>query len=444
MSDFEELIEEVHKKDKESLKIIHGFVLNIFTFNDQPSQKISVTKKNVQEHIVPVEPAIRLMEKLKFMSFKNFEKVYSAFNEAMKKHHTKQKLAKQEEKIRSIISRESDDPKEEDFTEEVKATAYGRELYQAFKHNQQSLDSFCEAFLINDIMSSIQPEEFKTLSDFVQKNSSNTDFYVIVFVFRMAIGNPAMMKQTLGYFDFLVAQKTAFTLHLLKLKASYSLNLYAEIGSKDDVLSEFGMAYMQIRDYKKSFKYLTDYVNKSEWCEKSRVNAHYKLAYHYLCFEEDCDSPKNPEKNCESFIFHMRCGMIAENYQLPVSNPFNSSTDQIASFCFNQYLLQSENICNFCGKKSKTKCSICYCAWYCSEECQKEDWKTHKLMCISHEKPMKMTSVIEKGECKSEFQRLMQLETNKTVQQLSIKCIPKLKLRFEKILETIGEPTKKQ
>jgi hypothetical protein len=470
---FDKLVQEVHKKDKETLKIIHGFVSNIFNFFHQPSyKKISISTKTVKEHILPFEEAITLMKELKFvqskthfelpnqMNFKKFEKIYHSFNKSMKN-------LQEEDRIRSVISVFVNDPKEEDFTDAIKATSYGKELYDCFTLTQQcktflkqksyrkALESFCEAFLINDFMSSISEQEFEQLNEFVQKTSSDNDIYIIIFVIRMAAGNPMIMKQILGYFDLLVKQGTKYTLQLLKLKAAYcailrdwktciqSLNLYSQLNSIDFVLDELGMSYMQIKDYKKSFMYLTEYVNKSEWTDRSRVNAHYKLAYHYLSFEEFCDSPKNPEKNCESFIFHMRCAMIAENYQLPISNPFKVESDEIATFCYHQYLFQLENVCNGCGKSAKTRCSICNYCWYCSDECQKEDWKIHKLMCVKHQKPVKMIDVIKNGNSKSEYQRLMMIESSKIVKEMTIKCLPTLKLRFEKILETIGEPTSK-
>ena len=40
---------------------------------------------------------------------------------------------------------------------------------------------------------------------------------------------------------------------------------------------------------------------------------------------------------------------------------------------------------NHCGRNSSIgelkKCSRCACAWYCSVECQKADWKEHKTRC---------------------------------------------------------------
>lgn len=40
-------------------------------------------------------------------------------------------------------------------------------------------------------------------------------------------------------------------------------------------------------------------------------------------------------------------------------------------------------LCNFCKKKETklSKCSRCKCTLYCSGECQKSDWITHKSLC---------------------------------------------------------------
>jgi hypothetical protein len=62
---------------------------------------------------------------------------------------------------------------------------------------------------------------------------------------------------------------------------------------------------------------------------------------------------------------------------------------------------------------------------------------------VKHQKPVKMIDVIKNGDSNSEIQRLMMIESSKIVKEMTIKCLPTLKLRFEKILETIGEPTSK-
>jgi hypothetical protein len=39
--------------------------------------------------------------------------------------------------------------------------------------------------------------------------------------------------------------------------------------------------------------------------------------------------------------------------------------------------------CTVCDKQNATFCSRCKCILYCSKACQKSDWSTHKLLCIS-------------------------------------------------------------
>lgn len=39
--------------------------------------------------------------------------------------------------------------------------------------------------------------------------------------------------------------------------------------------------------------------------------------------------------------------------------------------------------CLQCGKLTNKKCSICKCAYYCSKECQKNNWILHKEECTS-------------------------------------------------------------
>jgi len=47
-------------------------------------------------------------------------------------------------------------------------------------------------------------------------------------------------------------------------------------------------------------------------------------------------------------------------------------------------LKRAARVCQLCGKeagKSWKKCSICRLGRYCSEECQRADWKKHKKSC---------------------------------------------------------------
>lgn len=50
-------------------------------------------------------------------------------------------------------------------------------------------------------------------------------------------------------------------------------------------------------------------------------------------------------------------------------------------------------MCYHCGIKPEVKmkkCSGCKCAWYCSDECSKDNWKEHKLICSVSENIFKI------------------------------------------------------
>ena len=51
----------------------------------------------------------------------------------------------------------------------------------------------------------------------------------------------------------------------------------------------------------------------------------------------------------------------------------------------------NRNICDECGKESNVKlkcCSKCKLAYYCSADCQRADWKKHKIVCKEFSKEM--------------------------------------------------------
>eukprot|EP00526_Cylindrotheca_closterium_P012703 CAMPEP_0113624608 /NCGR_PEP_ID=MMETSP0017_2-20120614/12693_1 /TAXON_ID=2856 /ORGANISM="Cylindrotheca closterium" /LENGTH=444 /DNA_ID=CAMNT_0000534659 /DNA_START=14 /DNA_END=1348 /DNA_ORIENTATION=- /assembly_acc=CAM_ASM_000147 len=54
---------------------------------------------------------------------------------------------------------------------------------------------------------------------------------------------------------------------------------------------------------------------------------------------------------------------------------------------------KKDHYCNMCFESARHSCSACKVAWYCSENCQKEDWKKgrngrmkHKIMCKKFQK----------------------------------------------------------
>ena len=51
----------------------------------------------------------------------------------------------------------------------------------------------------------------------------------------------------------------------------------------------------------------------------------------------------------------------------------------------NNFQLENNKLCFFCwAPNSPKRCKKCY-ASYCNDECQKKDWKRHKVHCISPE-----------------------------------------------------------
>lgn len=40
-------------------------------------------------------------------------------------------------------------------------------------------------------------------------------------------------------------------------------------------------------------------------------------------------------------------------------------------------------VCCFCKKLAKSRCTRCLTSFYCSADCQKKDWKEHKTHCVA-------------------------------------------------------------
>ena len=41
--------------------------------------------------------------------------------------------------------------------------------------------------------------------------------------------------------------------------------------------------------------------------------------------------------------------------------------------------------CAVCGTRTTKRCGKCGSVWYCSRDCQRRDWKTHKINCNPYE-----------------------------------------------------------
>ena len=44
-------------------------------------------------------------------------------------------------------------------------------------------------------------------------------------------------------------------------------------------------------------------------------------------------------------------------------------------------LNQIQNVCSICAKEGAKRCTKCKAQFYCSKECQQKDWKNHKVLC---------------------------------------------------------------
>ncbi|KZV73600.1 hypothetical protein PENSPDRAFT_648751 [Peniophora sp. CONT] len=61
----------------------------------------------------------------------------------------------------------------------------------------------------------------------------------------------------------------------------------------------------------------------------------------------------------------------------------------------NKPVLSEDRWCERCGKQSTMRCSGCGFAYYCSVECQKNNWKTHKNHCLYTQEHLKMATDAE-------------------------------------------------
>jgi len=64
------------------------------------------------------------------------------------------------------------------------------------------------------------------------------------------------------------------------------------------------------------------------------------------------------------------------------------------TYCLDQYdEVNTKPKCEVCANEAPTRCSRCRVAWYCSRQCQEQDWKRHKPACSqAHEKRVSATS----------------------------------------------------
>ena len=76
-----------------------------------------------------------------------------------------------------------------------------------------------------------------------------------------------------------------------------------------------------------------------------------------------------------------------------------------------------KSTCAVCQTPSKLQCSACKITYYCSRDCQKKDWKTHKQLCkkptdspaapASQDKTEKLASSGSKEEVKKAAEKMI-------------------------------------
>lgn len=86
----------------------------------------------------------------------------------------------------------------------------------------------------------------------------------------------------------------------------------------------------------------------------------------------DIDQSKNKYQR-----FLMKIGIHPEMIQILTNGNFDKKAIVEATpirYC-----------CHLCRKtQAKKKCPNCWCCYYCSEECQRNDWKKHKDWCLTY------------------------------------------------------------
>lgn len=91
-----------------------------------------------------------------------------------------------------------------------------------------------------------------------------------------------------------------------------------------------------------------------------------------------CEKPfkANSEEECVEHMAH--CKGFEERHGKKSTNESNDNDlpDNGREAAVNG------NRCNTCNKRGKMKkCTQCKCTYYCSKECQIQDWKKHKKRC---------------------------------------------------------------
>lgn len=351
--------------------------------------------------------------------------------------------------------------KEEDFTDKIKSSKYGQRLYAAHlealnfdkylnsdKNVKLALTAFGKSFMHDETVLVFDSDNVADLGPYL-KNSSESDPEILIFMLRVRLGQPEHLRSNLAICDELIKQakskselaryydiKSGCWAFSGKFKEAMGLNQKAyDLTGDIEHVARMASCSWNLRLLKQAFKYWKTFHEKSEWMARSRVDCEYTLANFHLSLHESTDTPNEPQKSTESFVYHMCCALIAEKNHIPFGSAY-SITEEV-ELTMNHFHAVLDEFCFACGKKASMKCSRCNMFYYCSGDCQKLDWKMHSKMCTARPKHMKARVIIAKGEGSSsnqlvnEFHRMQAMETNKIISGMVRDKLPEIRKRLE-------------
>eukprot|EP00971_Amphidinium_carterae_P038190 750610-Amphidinium_carterae.1 len=93
-------------------------------------------------------------------------------------------------------------------------------------------------------------------------------------------------------------------------------------------------------------------------------------------------------------VYLKRFGIPQEKIDaLPLRIPKPSWAQQVAEATAAKASAPSMGICAVCCKPGTKKCGKCHSMLYCSESCQKQNWKAHKVFCALHPFPASLPNI---------------------------------------------------